>query len=103
MSNDIQVDHKDGRYTDPRVMNQQSQALSDFQALSRAANSAKRGHCRDCKETGVRFDARILGYSHSQWIGEPEYNGTCVGCFWYDPFEFNARVSRDFKPGDQRS
>lgn len=44
----------------------------------------------------IRFDAGRLGYSVSQWIGGANYNSSCVGCFWYDPAEFNAKVSESF-------
>jgi len=46
---------------------------------------------------GKRFDATRLGYMTSQWVGDKEYKGSCIGCFWYDPSEFNAQVSSKFK------
>jgi hypothetical protein len=98
-ASDIQVDHKSPQFeTTPHVLRPDSQGLSDFQALCRAANSAKRGHCQTCKNEGKRFDARILGYSVAQWQGGQKFAGNnCVGCYWYDPVEFNARVSEGYK------
>lgn len=97
VNSENQVDHKNGRYNDPRVNNVATQQLDDFQSLSRAANTAKRQHCKECKASGVRFDAKRLGYRVGQWRGGTEYTGSCVGCFWYDPVEFNNRISEGFK------
>ncbi|MBK1669186.1 hypothetical protein CKO28_14205 [Rhodovibrio sodomensis] len=91
---ECEIDHKDGRKDLPDTTNVDA---SMFQPLSKAANVAKRQHCKKCKETGLRFDATRLGYSVPQWKGGREYKGSCVGCFWYDPQEFNAQVSADFK------
>ena len=67
--------------------------LDDFQPLSKAANNAKRQHCKRCRETGRRFDAKRLGYRVSQFKGNGVYNGMCVGCYWHDPKRFNCEVS----------
>lgn len=87
----IEVDHKNGRKNDPRVMNTTTQKVDDFQPLSKAANDAKRQHCKECKTTGHRFDATRLGYIISYYKGykihSNSYDG-CIGCFWYDPIEF---------------
>lgn len=96
VNSETQVDHKNGRYNDPRVNDTKTQRVDDFQALSRAANTAKRQHCKECKASEIRFDAKKLGYSVSQWLGGKEYQGSCAGCFWYDPVEFNSRVSAGF-------
>ncbi len=95
----IEVDHKDGRRDDPRLSNPNLVKLDDFQPLSKAANLAKRQHCRECRETGDRFDARRLGYSVSQFKGNGRYNGTCIGCYWHDPLRFNAEVSAGYETG----
>ena len=88
-----ECDHKDGRLDDPRLSNTAEQKLSDFQPLSKAANMAKREHCKKCRKTDKRFDARQLGYKKSQIMGNGIYRGTCVGCYWYDPKEFNRKSS----------
>jgi hypothetical protein len=41
-------------------MNSSTQKLEDFQPLSKAANDAKRQHCKICMRTGERFDAKKL-------------------------------------------
>ena len=92
---DPECDHKDGRLDDPRLSDVNQLRLDDFQPLSKAANDAKRQHCVECRETGLRFDAKRLGYQVSQVRGNGLYNGTCVGCYWHDPLFFNKEVSRN--------
>jgi len=89
-----EVDHKDGRKNDPRVMNTKTQLESDFQPLSKAANDAKRQHCKTCKETNTRFDAKMLGYSISYTEGNSTYDDVfkCRGCFWYDIEDFRKKI-----------
>ena len=88
-----ECDHKIGHPDDPNISNQ---TMDDFQPLSKAANDAKRQHCKNCKNTGLRFDAKRLGYRVSQVRGNPEYEGTCVGCYWYDPLFFNKQATRNY-------
>ena len=82
----IEIDHKNGRKNNERVMNTKTQTIEDFQPLSKPANDAKRQHCKKCKETGMRFDAKILGYPVSVIKGNLKYDEKlgCEGCFWYD-------------------
>lgn len=81
--NYIEIDHKDGRKDDSNV--DVCQDSADFQPMHKTVNVAKRGHCKNCVATGIRFDATQLGYSGSQWVGDNVYRGSCVGCYWYDP------------------
>lgn len=90
----IEIDHKDGRKDEFALP--ENQHSSDFQPLHRNANIAKRQHCKVCKSTNIRFDARRLGYIVPQWIGKEEYTGNCLGCYWYDPTEFNLKVSQNY-------
>lgn len=92
----IECDHKNGMYDDRGVADPKSQKVNDFQPLSRSVNLAKRTHCKKCEETGVRFDAKQLGYSESYLKGDINRT-TCVGCYWYDPQKFNFQISKDFK------
>jgi hypothetical protein len=91
----VEVDHKDGRKDDLRVMNVETQKLEDFQPLSKPANDAKREFCKKCKESGIRFDAKILGYSVSTTVGTLNYdiNIGCIGCFWFDPVAFRQKLT----------
>ena len=89
---DTECDHKDGRRDDPRLNDPNKQNMDDFQPLSKPANNAKRQHCKTCRETGFRYDAKRLGFPISQVKGNGKYNGTCIGCYWYDPVEFRKNA-----------
>ena len=86
----IEIDHKDGRKINERIMNTQTQSIDDFQPLSKPANDAKRQFCKECKETNLRYDAKLLGYPISFTNGDINYTEKlgCIGCFWYDPIAF---------------
>lgn len=91
-----EVDHKNGMKNEDRVMKNEEQRLSDFQPLSKAANDAKRQFCKECRRTGIRYDAKQLGYPMSYYKGGAKHNGeedACVGCFWYDPIEFRKHLT----------
>lgn len=90
-----EVDHKNGMKNEDRVMRNEDQRLEDFQPLSKAANDAKRQFCKECKRTGIRYDAKKLGYPMSYYQGKAEHNfeeNACVGCYWYDPIEFKKHL-----------
>ena len=91
VSTNLEADHKDGRKAIPRRLEPE-----DYQPLTKAANDAKRTHCDRCQSSKKRFDARELGYSVGWTVGGPNYIGSCVGCFWYDPKEFNAEISKTY-------
>lgn len=90
-----EVDHKNGMKNESRVMKNEAQRLSDFQALSKAANDAKRQFCKECMRTGIRYDAKQLGYPMSYYKGGVNHNNeenACIGCYWYDPIEFRRHL-----------
>ena len=92
----IECDHKDGRYTAETYSKVENQKVDDFQPLLRNVNLSKRTHCKICEETKKRYDAKRLGYS-AGWIdGDENYLGTCYGCYWYDPRNFNNVISKSF-------
>lgn len=91
-----EVDHKNGMKNEDRVMRNEDQRIEDFQPLSKAANDAKRQFCKVCRRTGIRFDAQLLGYPMSYYVGEARHNNeenACVGCYWYDPLEFKKHLA----------
>ena len=100
ISTNIECDHKDGMKDDWRLNDKSNQSINDFQPLSKAANDAKRQHCKMCKKIGKRYDAKRLGYSHSFIYGN-ENSKTCVGCYWYDPIAFNEEISKYFIKSDK--
>ncbi len=90
-----EVDHKNGMKNEDRVMRNEDQRLEDFQPLSKAANDAKRQYCKECKRTGIRYDAKKLGYPMSYYKGGATHNNeenACEGCYWYDPIEFKKHL-----------
>ncbi len=89
-----ECDHKDGRRDDPRLSDASKLTIDDFQPLSKAANNAKRQHCRECRETNQRFDATKLGFAIAQTKGNGVYRGSCIGCYWYDIRQFRADVTQ---------
>lgn len=92
-----EVDHKNGMKNESRVMRNENQQLSDFQPLSKAANDAKRQYCKECIKTGIRYDARQLGYPMAYYKGVAQHNNeenACEGCYWYDPIEFKKHLRR---------
>lgn len=91
-----EVDHKNGMKNEGRVMRNENQCLEDFQPLSKAANDAKRQFCKECRQTGKRYDAKLLGYPISYYSGTAEHHNeenACVGCYWYDPLEFKKHLT----------
>lgn len=96
IASNIECDHKDGIKDDWLVADPKTQKLEDFQPLCKTANIAKRDHCGRCKESGKRYDATRLGYSVSFLYGD-ENSKTCVGCYWFDPKEFNKVISASYK------
>ncbi|WP_347223391.1 hypothetical protein [Bacteroides congonensis] len=90
-----EVDHKNGMKNEGRVMRNENQRLEDFQPLSKAANDAKRQFCKECRQTGIRYDAKLLGYPISYYSGVAEHHNeenACIGCYWYDPIEFKKHL-----------
>lgn len=95
-TSDPEVDHKNGMKNEGRVMRNEEQRLEDFQPLSKAANDAKRQFCKECRRTGLRYDAKQLGYPISYYSGEAEHHNeenACIGCYWYDPLEFKKHLT----------
>lgn len=90
-----EIDHKNGMKNEDRVMKNEDQRLEDFQPLSKAANDAKRQYCKECRQTGIRYDAKKLGYPMSYYQGGAEHHfeeDACIGCYWYDPIEFKKHL-----------
>ncbi|MBE6297745.1 MAG: restriction endonuclease [Bacteroidales bacterium] len=98
----IEIDHKDGRKEDWRVSNPTTQQFSDFQPLCKAANDVKRQICKECKRTGIRWNAQnIKGNPYAFYEGDETYTEDlgCIGCYQYDPVEYRKvcveRISKD--------
>ena len=94
-SSNIEIDHKNGRYDELSNMDTTTQKESEFQPLNKVCNDAKREHCKRCRETKKRYDARRLGYSHGWTVGD-EDTDSCIGCYWYDIKAFNKKISSKY-------
>ena len=88
----IEVDHKDGRYPQ-NVLNVETQKNEDFQPLLESLNKQKRSDCGKCKKTSVRFDASEKGFNFAVTEGTLNYEGTCVGCYWFDIANFISKLN----------
>jgi hypothetical protein len=80
------VDHKDGRH------NTESQSVEDYQPLLGEINKLKGTHCSRCIATNQRFDAKTLGYEVGWTVGGERYEGSCIGCYWYDVHAFRGAL-----------
>lgn len=90
----VEVDHKEGRKTDPERYSPGNQSIDDFQALCAVGNLIKREACARCKRTNQRFDARKIGYNVGWIKGAAAYRGTCEGCYWYDIVAFRRSLHK---------
>lgn len=95
VGSNIEVDHKNGKYDELSNISLEDQKINDFQPLSKAANDAKRQHCKECIQNGKRYDARRLGYKEG-WVVGDENTAPCIGFYWYDPKRFNELISRNY-------
>lgn len=90
----IEIDHKDGRKEDWRVSNPATQHINDFQPLCKAANDVKRQICKECKESGIRWNAQyIKGNPYPFYEGDENYTEElgCIGCYQYDPVAYRKK------------
>jgi len=101
-TSNIEIDHKNGLYNDPRVLNVHTQTVDDFQPLCKHCNDQKRQTIKKMKETGIRPSAcdipimRAIGFDYLG--GDTTYDindpNTMVGTYWYDPLVFAKYISR---------
>lgn len=87
----LECDHKDGFKAFDVTPENQEENL--FQPMHKSVNDSKREHCKKCRKTRKRFDAKKLGYKKSVFTGTLRYEGTCKGCYWHDPYIFNKTLS----------
>ena len=92
----VEVDHRAGR---GKALRTDSAELTedDFQPMSKAANNAKRQHCKTCRDTDTRFDAKRLGFPVIQIYGKSDWQGSCLGCHWYDPIKFVQETTKHYQ------
>ncbi len=103
-SHSIEVDHKNGLYNDPRVLDLNRQTIEDFQSLCKHCNTQKRETYNEMKRTKKRYPAtRIPKYKNSGVAfikGDDTYDpndiNTMVGTYWYDPIKFNEEIQKRY-------
>ena len=97
---ELQCDHKNGLYNDPRVLNLETQTLDDFQSLCRHCNCQKRQVEKKTRETGKRYEAtniphmRAFGINYIEGDETVDINNPNAlrGTYWYDPIAFTAYI-----------
>lgn len=92
----IEIDHKNGLYNDPRVLSSETQTVDDFQPLCKHCNDQKRQTYNYTKKTGKRYAASQIPMLRSLGIdfikGDESFDPTdpnaTVGSYWHDPVQF---------------
>jgi hypothetical protein len=96
----IEIDHKNGEYNNPRVNTTSTQTIDDFQALCKHCNDMKRQTSVWQKKNNKRYPATnipmLLHYGIKYVEGDETYDpkdpNAMVGTYWYDPVEFMKRI-----------
>ena len=97
------IDHKNDLYNDPRVHNEGTQLVSDFQPLCNACNLKKRADCRKTKDQNKRQPApfQLLQVGCPEFIeGDETFdeNGLGMkGTYWYDIQAYNEYCRKNNK------
>jgi hypothetical protein len=100
---EIQCDHKNGLYNDPRVLNLETQTLDDFQALCRHCNCQKRQIDKKTKSSKKRYGATNIISLKCYEIDFIEGDATLDlsnpnamrGTYWYDPIAFHKHIANN--------
>lgn len=66
---------------------------NNFQPLTRQNNLLKAKACDKCKLTGIRPSHFEIKYYYE---GNENYEGTCVGCGWYDGVTWRKHLNSTF-------
>ena len=101
----IEIDHKNGLYNDPRVLNAETQLIADFQPLCKHCNDQKRQTYNCTKTEGKRYGAtRIpmlrpfgIDFVQGNETFDLEDPNTTVGTYWHDPVYFMEEVAKRMK------
>ena len=96
----IEIDHKNGLYNDPRVLDIKTQCVTDFQPLCKHCNDQKRQTCVWQKSNTKRYPATMIPQlavfkipftKGTDELNENDIDGL-VGTYWYDPVDFMKKV-----------
>ena len=99
-NSDLECDHKNDLYNEPRVCNTKTQTLDDFQTLCRHCNQQKRQVSVKTKETNKRYGATNIpslkpfgiDFISGDETFDPNDINAMKGTYWYDPIEFNKQL-----------
>lgn len=99
-NSELQCDHKNGLYNDPRILNLETQTVNDFQSLCRHCNCQKRQVEKNSKSTCKRYGATNIPHMRAFGIDFIEGDDTLDinnpnalrGTYWYDPIEFTKYI-----------
>lgn len=101
----IEIDHKNGLYNDPRVLSIDTQILDDFQPLCKHCNDQKRQTYNYMKATGKRYPATMIPmmkpFGIDFILGTEFFDyddpNTTVGTYWHDPVHFMTTIYELYK------
>ena len=101
----IEIDHKNGLYNDPRVLSAETQDVSDFQPLCKHCNDQKRQTYNYTKTTGKRYPATMIPMLKPFGVdfveGSEDFNpldpNATVGSYWHDPIYFISQLVANLK------
>ena len=96
----IECDHKNDLYNDPRVNVTSTQRLDDFQSLCKHCNDQKRQIAKETKASNKRYGATripslaIFGIDFIEGTEDfnPKNIAAMVGTYWYDPVAFMTHI-----------
>jgi len=102
----IEIDHKNGLYNDPRVLFIETQTLDDFQSLCKHCNDQKRETYNYMKREGKRYPATSIplwkpfgiDFINGNETYDPEDPNATIGTFWHDPVAFTYAVLKILQP-----
>jgi len=97
---DLVCDHKNDLYNDPRVLQEETQTVDDFQCLCNHCNLQKRQVSKQTRSTGQRLSAlnipsvAVLGVDFTEGDESFDENdvNAMVGTYWYDPVDFMVKA-----------
>lgn len=93
-------DHKNDLYNDQRVLNLNTQLISDFQPLCNHCNSQKRQVCKIEKQTEKIFSAKNIPrykvypfeFPWEKKVFDKNDINCKSGTYWFDPVEFDRNI-----------
>lgn len=103
--NQLEIDHKfpQIRWENNENINHNNMSAQEikerFILLNRSNNLLKSRYCEKCFQKGIRGNFPGIYFWHKgngQWdksLGKYNEKG-CIGCFWYDPYEWRKELNK---------